>query len=484
MRFRQIALFAAALICVHAYAKDVYIAQAAAGLQDGSSCANAQSVAWFNRTSGQIAPGDTVHLCGVISTMVEPKDDGISGSPITIVFEKDAKISAPSFWVGVRQFGTGINLDKRHFYIVDGGQNGTIEATSNGTPGVNEHSDDISGVDTDRAGDITIHNLTITGMYRRTPYSHDANKYGCGSWGGSMTGTNIFENNTVTDANCGVQWNTDNTQGGTMIVRNNSISRVSWGFASGGGGPVRLQFYGNQLFDGYVWSGQIQTGDGHFHNDPFHIWTTSSTTSFQQLAVYNNWVFGDWGDNSTGAFYFECQGPANDCPALIYNNIVSSKSGFTNGAVALKYAEHVRIFNNVFASPGNAIQIEDNTLGDTSTPTRYVDVENNLFYGVNTPMALNDNSTYGTVDHNAYWDTSVGNDAHKITGNPKVDSNFVPAPGSPLIGQGVNLSAYFTVDRVGSPRPSSGAWTIGAYEGASGSGSKPAAPPRLTATPK
>jgi hypothetical protein len=476
LRNAAIAALFATLCGLQAQAKDVYIAQSGNGSQDASDCANAQSVAWYNSSAGQIAAGDTVHLCGTISSMLEPKDDGVPGAPITILFEKDAKISAPTFWITARQFGSGINLDRRHFYVVDGGANGVIEATSNGTSGANQYSYDISGVDTDHAGDITVRNLTINGMYRRTPYSHDANKYGCGTWGGSMTGTNIFENNTVKDANCGVQWNTDNVQGGTLVVRNNSISRISWGFASGGGGTIHLQFYGNQIFDGYVWSGQIATGDGHFHNDPFHIWTTSSRTTFQELAIYNNWIFGDWGDNTTGAFFFECQGPANDCPALIYNNIVSAKSGFTNGAVALKYAERIRIFNNVFASPGNAIHIE--------VSTRFVDVENNLFYGVDTPTAFADDSTYGTVDYNAYWHTTAGRDPHRVTSNPQVNANYAPNPGSPLIGHGINLSSVFSIDRAGNPRPPSGPWTIGAYEVASPANSKPAPPPSLTATPR
>lgn len=36
--------------------------------------------------------------------------------------------------------------------------------------------------------------------------------------------------------------------------------------------------------------------------------------------------------------------------------------------------------------------------------------------------------------------------------------------GSPLIGAGTNLSGYFTSDANGNPRPSSGAWDIGAYQ--------------------
>jgi hypothetical protein len=458
-----VVLLVFSVVC-RAETKEVYLSQSGSGLQDGSSCANAQPVMWLNQESTTLVGGDKIHICDVITSMLEPKGDGAPDDPIRIIFEKNAKISAPTFWIEARHFGAGINLEGRHFYIVDGGENGTIEATSNGTPGSYQYSEDISGIHTDHAGDIVVRNLTIRGMYRRVPNSQDANKYGCGTWGSSMTGTNVFENNVIEDANCGVQWNTDSTLGGTLIIRNNSMSRVSWGFASGGGGDVRLQFYGNNLSDGYVWSGHISTGDGHFHNDPFHIWTTSSNTRFVELKIYNNRITGDWGDNTTGAIYLECRGSENDCPAFIFNNIISTRSGFTNGAIALKFAEHVRIFNNVFACPGNAIHLEGSTFGDRSTSSRYIDVENNLFDGVGVPLAENDGSSYGMVDYNAYWHTAPGNDPHKITGDPKINQEFVPRPGSSLIGHGVNLSAYFTADFTGAPRPQEGPWTIGAFE--------------------
>lgn len=59
---------------IPAFAEDIYVAQTAAGDDNGTSCANAKSAVWFNTAgswgggAGEIDPGDTVHLCGTIST--------------------------------------------------------------------------------------------------------------------------------------------------------------------------------------------------------------------------------------------------------------------------------------------------------------------------------------------------------------------------------------------------------------------------------
>jgi hypothetical protein len=50
-----------------------------------------------------------------------------------------------------------------------------------------------------------------------------------------------------------------------------------------------------------------------------------------------------------------------------------------------------------------------------------------------------------------------------IAGSTNSDFHLKSGAGS-LIGQGVNLSAYFTTDYAGSTRPATGPWDIGAYE--------------------
>ena len=46
-----------------------------------------------------------------------------------------------------------------------------------------------------------------------------------------------------------------------------------------------------------------------------------------------------------------------------------------------------------------------------------------------------------------------------------LDANYVPLSSDTVArGQGTNLSAFFTTDYAGNPRPATGPWTIGAYE--------------------
>jgi hypothetical protein len=122
---------------------DFYIAQNQAGTNDGSSCANARAVDWFNTTtnwanpkqSGRIGPGDTVHLCG---TIVGPagaqnylvfQGDGSAGNPITLKFEDGARMSAP-YW------NTAINFSSGSYIGGVTRSNNVVTVTTNNPTGV------------------------------------------------------------------------------------------------------------------------------------------------------------------------------------------------------------------------------------------------------------------------------------------------------------------------------------------------------------
>jgi hypothetical protein len=111
--------------------KDIYISQNMQGSGAGDSCQNSQSSSWFNLQSNwgtginQIGPGDVVHLCGLISTTLIIKGSGTLGSPITIYFENNSKLSQPA--------GPLMNTNGKDFLIIDGGLNGVMENTDNGS---------------------------------------------------------------------------------------------------------------------------------------------------------------------------------------------------------------------------------------------------------------------------------------------------------------------------------------------------------------
>ena len=100
------------LFCIPLFANDVYLAQASAGGNTGANCANALAgVTYFNTvgnwTSGtpsgtQIGPATTVHICGTWTgaangTLLVAQGSGSSGSPVTVLFESGAVLTAP-YW--------------------------------------------------------------------------------------------------------------------------------------------------------------------------------------------------------------------------------------------------------------------------------------------------------------------------------------------------------------------------------------------------
>ena len=109
-------------------AKDIYIAQTAQGSGNGTSAANAYAVSWFNTAgnwgsgSSQISPGDTVHLCGTITSVLTIQASGTASAQTTIYFESGANITVPSF---PQYINSGqINGNGKSYYTIDGGGHG------------------------------------------------------------------------------------------------------------------------------------------------------------------------------------------------------------------------------------------------------------------------------------------------------------------------------------------------------------------------
>ena len=126
-----VTLFATAF---SAFSKDIYVAQTTQGNDSGTNAANAHAVSWFN-TSGnwgggstKISAGDTVHLCGTITSQLSFQGGGGAGNPITLFFEPGADITMPAI-----PSSDAIALGSYNYLVVDGGSNGVIQSTANGT---------------------------------------------------------------------------------------------------------------------------------------------------------------------------------------------------------------------------------------------------------------------------------------------------------------------------------------------------------------
>lgn len=165
-------------ISSHASATNIYIAQSSAGAANGADCADAKPVSFFNASgnwgsgSAQIGPGTTVHLCGTFtgaagSTMLTIQGSGASGSPVTILFESGAQLNAP-YWGG-NPFGNGgaaIVCGGQNYILVDGGTNGVIQNTANGSASLGYPNQQGSqGIQIQSCNNVEIRNLTINNIY-------------------------------------------------------------------------------------------------------------------------------------------------------------------------------------------------------------------------------------------------------------------------------------------------------------------------------
>jgi len=225
----------------------------------------------------------------------------------------------------------------------------------------------------------------------------------------------------------------------------------------------------------------------------------------------------------TGYIFLDPSGTGNLPNVQIYNNVLTSAAGFlgpANAFITVGFGvSGAKIFNNtIYGSGSQGVSAQ-------LSPT----FENNIVLGTTSnaiQMATNINSgsssvvfDYNDYFNNQYWATSdtsnkissfsgwqasgacVGScDPHGLNSNPNLTTSYGLNAGSPVIGKGINLTSlgiggldqgapqYFGVNYacgIGCvPRPSTGAWDIGAYQGSTsttGGGQPPNPPSGLTA---
>ena len=135
--FFQMVALAVFLLSIAAQGQNIYVAQASAGGRNGVDCADARDLG--NLTAGDWAPGNTIHLCGTItsptgSSGLVALGSGTSSQPITIKFEPGTILQSPYFGYnnGCSSLATclgGIEVYNRNYIVIDGGTNGIIQNT-------------------------------------------------------------------------------------------------------------------------------------------------------------------------------------------------------------------------------------------------------------------------------------------------------------------------------------------------------------------
>lgn len=506
---RKVVLFAGmlaalSLIPMKLLAADFYVAQNATGLGAGMDCANAFPISWLNndanwaspKIGGKIGPGDTVRICGTIScdgsssAALIAKGSGAPGSPITIYFEPGAKMSAPVC-------GSWISLLGKNYITVDGGTNGIIENTANGTSLANQaysvgvHANDNSG-STEIGNGITVRNLTIKNLYVKTQGVNETNFPGNSPTGVTLAGSNVsVENVTVDNAANGVTVNfTPNAT--SASITNCQFLGCNWGaqVSTSSEGVATNFTFANNVYDGFdVW----EDPSGNFHRNGMYLFIQNPLTN---IYIYNN-RFGPGFDPQTATagtnwvqFSRILGGAGEFNNVYIFNNVSLLKQPLTTGwsggglassgsnilianndfitnsgggnIMAVRGASNIHLYNNIIYSTRFGVNIRSasssNLLQDSTVKSDY-----NIYYAISSGWgSFCLNSANGSCDHAsgttlATWQSATSRaasgawEAHSSSSDPlMVNSSAVIGTGdyrlqsvsSPAYRAGLNLSDF------------------------------------------
>ena len=298
---------------------------------------------------------------------------------------------------------------------------------------------------------------------------------------------------------------------------------IDVGWATTGSGIKDLRIHDNSLYNFYMYD-PANWVDTCVRNYPGH--NAIAHTDFIVLQIgggYTNLVGGDvttpikiynndfWTDTTVGggtALIF-CPGGQIPGELWFYNNVIkndlqaygwlyigsgtegvtppshlliANNTGYQNGELMAGYGALMggqsvswEMYNNINCFESNSFGFAYSIKDSQSIPT-YGKINNNLWYSPRTDslalwiynpashyVAFNAIKTYG-FDSSSVWAYPKFSDTtHGLNVNSHLNNLHLLA-GSPAIGIGKNLSAYFTTDKDGNTRPPAGAWDVGAYQ--------------------
>jgi hypothetical protein len=499
-------------------AANIYITQS--GSATGNCTTNVQTPTFFNDAANwgtgasQIGPGTTVLLCGTFTgaagaTEFTFQGSGNSTNSITLKFDTGALLTAP-YWSA----NGAINCTNLSYVTVDGGTNGTIQNTANGTNLANHQTS--TGFYGGGCTNSEVKNLTVKNIYVNAGSSSGASDRNGAStsdivFNGNSTNS-IIDHNRLSQAKTGVLISADpNGDANGVQIYGNTISDMDWGIAAGGGDSgdtiTGLLIHDNSITDWTNWQFPTDT----MHQDGMILFNFASGSQTVTARIYNNHIYGDLGVGSPTGFIF-C---AQNASCTMFNNLLVNTGHVIYGIIwADTHRGGDNIYNNTIIGLASdfAITLGTSTATNVSTPDV---VQNNIILGPG--VGIHDYSTLtsdvSVSDHNV-WRTASGNapqmatndssyvsyatwradgfDAHSTNADPNLDGSYHLQLGSAAIGLGANLvslnNSSLDLDMALQPRPgapgsalpSGTAWDSGIYNSGSSSGSAP--PTNLVAT--
>ena len=346
MNFRTLVFLSLALVifCGNVQAATKYVAQVATGAGDGSSTGNRMSIAAVN-ASWPVLPGGTLSLGGTITNQLIVGGSGTSAAWEKILFESGANMTQTN-WGGYASGGAAISINAKYYIEIDGGANGLIQATGTGT-GIYTNDDvGIGG----SAYFCTIHNLTITNMYKKVKGVLDDTRVG---YPINLAGSSItYSNNVVSDGDCGLTYSPGDAIQSNYMVLGNTILNCNHSTQIGMGNSncyLTNVIYANNYFDHWdVWD---CPGNTQIHLDGIWIWNnTYDPSSFiTGVQIYDNNFGGFVGTRTTGAIASYLYNAPYQCQnAFIYNNTFQCfyPGSWGGGFIAWGNGSNTFILNN------------------------------------------------------------------------------------------------------------------------------------------
>jgi len=496
-------------------AKDFYIAAKQASTGSGTGCSTAKAYTWFNNVASwgtgasQIGPGTTVHLCGTFigtagQQLLSVRGSGTTTSPITIKFETNAVLTAP-YWSSQ---GT-INELGRSYIVIDGGTNGLIKNTANGTGRGN--AQDSRAIYAQSCTGCVVKNLTIADLYVRTSVTDLAVRQtavNCVYW---LNSNNI----TITHVTCHDAGWAFAGNGNNFTLSYSNIYNIDHGLAFGPQGTNSgFSIHDNHIHDYVKWDSTTNA----YHHDGLHIWGQNGGIATNGV-IYNNVFDGDSGVNITAHIYLQDSiknvSVYNNVFLVPYNRTINSLwfSGITQaGVLPGGPATGNSAYNNFIRTGGHLHGAAIFAMAQSNFTAI-----NNVLLGGNADISFQGGGYLSTagINNNIYqdlWADGASLNAFNYQGHNYHDlaswqaachcdsrSKLVPASkinasslgqllsGSVAVSAAANLLnissgslSALSKDRVGAARQLSGNWDAGAYK--FGSTPLPSSPAGLSAT--
>jgi hypothetical protein len=496
-------------------AKDFYIAARQAGTGTGTGCSTAKAYTWFNTASSwgtgvaQIGPGTTVHLCGTFvgtpgQRLLIVGGNGTSISPITIKFETNAVLTAP-YWSSIG----AIYEDGRSYIVIDGGTNGLITNTANGTG--RAYVQQSRAIYAPRCTGCVVKNLTMADIYVRTSPSDLAvtqTAENCVYW----LNANNF---TITHVTCHDTGWAFAGYGNNFTLSYSNVYNIDHGLAFGAAGTNSgFSIHDNHFHDYVNWDSPTNV----YHHDGLHLWGQNGGV-ITNGSIYNNLFDGDSGVNITAHVFLQDSVknvsvynnvflvPANRTMQVLwfqgvpnsgtlpggvptgnsaYNNFIRA-GGHSRGSAILAAGQYnFTAYNNVLLGGNSDIGVQSG--GSLSSQG----INNNIYEDLLADAGLY--NSFGFQGHTyrdlASWQAACRCDSRsKLATASKINASSLGQllSGSVAISAAANLLnlsagglAPLSKDKVGAARQLSGNWDAGAYK--FGSTALPSSPAGLTAT--